>query len=54
MSPNRYSTDIFRRAFSYDKNLLETGYPRNDYLVHHKEEDVQRVKRRLGIPADKK
>lgn len=54
ISPNRYSTDIFRRAFSYDKNLLETGYPRNDYLVHHKEEDVQRVKRRLGIPADKK
>ncbi len=30
ISPNRYSTEIFRRAFAYDRPVLETGYPRND------------------------
>ena len=30
ISPNRYSTEIFRRAFAYSGDILETGYPRND------------------------
>src|SRR5699024_10775827 len=34
VSPNNYSTEIFRRAFQFKKNILETGYPRNDFLIN--------------------
>lgn len=33
VSPNPYSTEIFKRAFAYQGPVLETGYPRNDLLV---------------------
>ena len=33
LSPNPFSTPIFRRAFGYDGRVLETGYPRNDALA---------------------
>src|SRR5688572_21886885 len=29
ISPNPFSTEIFRRAFDYEGRILETGYPRN-------------------------
>ena len=32
VSPNPFSTQIFRRAFRYEGRILETGYPRNDLL----------------------
>ena len=32
VSPNPFSTQIFRRAFRYEGRILETGYPRNDVL----------------------
>lgn len=55
VSPNRYSTDIFKRAFQFKKNVLETGYPRNDYLINNNNpEEIQRLKQHLGIPVDKK
>ena len=55
VSPNPYSTDIFRRAFRYDGPVLETGYPRND--VFHRPEDraarTAEVRSRLGIEPGK-
>lgn len=55
VSPNSYSTDIFKRAFQFKKDVLETGYPRNDYLINNnKPEEIQKVKQRLGITVDKK
>ncbi|MFD2830949.1 CDP-glycerol glycerophosphotransferase family protein [Corticicoccus populi] len=55
VSPNRYSSDIFKRAFQFNRNLLETGYPRNDFLYsHNNESDQTELKQRLGIPLDKK
>jgi CDP-glycerol glycerophosphotransferase len=33
VSPNPFSTEIFRRAFRYEGRILETGYPRNDLLT---------------------
>ncbi|SFE74897.1 CDP-glycerol glycerophosphotransferase [Alteribacillus iranensis] len=57
VSPNSYSTDIFKRAFDFDETtqtMLETGYPRNDYLFHYTEEDVRAIKERLQLPEDKK
>ncbi|CAM3980980.1 CDP-glycerol glycerophosphotransferase family protein [Mesobacillus zeae] len=55
ISPNAYSTEIFRRAFQYDKQILETGYPRNDMLLSpEKERLAQEIKRKLKLPMHKK
>ncbi|EIT83872.1 teichoic acid biosynthesis protein F [Fictibacillus macauensis ZFHKF-1] len=55
IAANHYSSEIFRRAFKFDKQMLEYGYPRNDVL-HDKDRDQQayRLKQKLGIPLDKK
>lgn len=55
IAPNKYSSDIFRRCFIYNKVMLETGYPRNDILHYdNKDELAAEIKDRLGIPKDKK
>jgi CDP-glycerol glycerophosphotransferase len=33
ISPNPFSTPIFRTAFRYDGEVIESGYPRNDALL---------------------
>lgn len=54
-SPNAYSTEIFKRAFQYDKQMLEYGYPRNDILYNKNEETyIQKLKNNLNIPPEKK
>ncbi len=55
VSPNTYSTDIFRRAFDYAGDILETGYPRNDQLLKYKSDDdfIQGIKQKLHVPLDK-
>ncbi|NVI89995.1 bifunctional glycosyltransferase/CDP-glycerol:glycerophosphate glycerophosphotransferase [Actinomadura sp. BRA 177] len=55
VSPSPYATQIMRRAFRYDGDVLETGYPRNDILSTPEWESVgTRVRKRLGIPDGKK
>lgn len=55
ISQNRFSTEIFRRAFAFDKEMLEIGYPRNDVLfAKNNEQDITELKNKLGIPLDKK
>jgi len=50
LSPNRFSTPILRRAFRFDGEILETGYPRNDLLVAPQAEEIRaRTRARLGI-----
>lgn len=54
-SPNAYSTEIFKRAFLFDKEMLEYGYPRNDLLVNkNRQGDIEQIKSSLGLPRDKK
>lgn len=54
-SPNKYSTDIFQRAFKFNKTILEYGYPRNDILyTKNTSQDINLLKEKLGIPLDKK
>ncbi len=54
-SPNQYSSDIFRRAFKFDKEMLEFGYPRNDILYKNDTaEDIAALKRKMNLPEDKK
>lgn len=55
ISPNQYSTDIFKKAFNYQGKIVESGYPRNDYLVNNNTEDEKnKIKKRLKLPKDKK
>ena len=55
ISPNAYSSEIFKRAFLFDKRLIESGYPRNDYLyTHNNPQMIASLKKQYGIPLDKK
>lgn len=55
LSQNSYSTKIFRRAFGFNKEILEIGYPRNDILFHkNNTEAINTIKQKLGLPLDKK
>ncbi|MFD2044503.1 CDP-glycerol glycerophosphotransferase family protein [Ornithinibacillus salinisoli] len=54
-SPNAYSSEIFIRAFKYEKELLEFGYPRNDILYRkNNKNDIEKMKNQMNIPSDKK
>jgi CDP-glycerol glycerophosphotransferase len=54
ISPNRYTTEILKSAFGYQKEIFETGYPRNDILYNADEDKINQVKSSLNIPKDKK
>ncbi|MCP8617483.1 bifunctional glycosyltransferase/CDP-glycerol:glycerophosphate glycerophosphotransferase [Salirhabdus salicampi] len=55
ISPNEYSTNIFRRAFQFEHEMLEYGYPRNDVLYgKDKEQRINQLKESLHIPQHKK
>src|SRR5699024_4659647 len=55
ISPNKYSSDIFKRAFKYDGEMLEYGYPRNDILYNwNNESDILYLKKKMNLPSDKK
>lgn len=55
LSPNQYSSEIFRSAFKFEKEMLEYGYPRNDILYSsNREEKAKSLKASLGIPNNKK
>ncbi len=55
IAPNQFSSDIFRRCFLFDKEMLETGYPRNDLLHSEAMEQIaERIKHKLKLPLDKK
>ena len=55
ISPNAYSTEIFTRAFEFNKEVIESGYPRNDYLYTHNDTDeILSLKSKYALPNDKK
>lgn len=55
ISQNSYSSEIFKRAFAFNGEMLEIGYPRNDILISkNNEKDIDEIKTRLNIPKDKK
>lgn len=55
VSPNAYSTEIFKRAFQFDKTMIESGYPRNDFLLNsNNEETILHLKSVNNLPKDKK
>ena len=59
ISPSRFCTEKFTTSFGLDQLhkediLIETGYPRNDFLYTYTQEDVKQIKEKLNIPEEKK
>ncbi|WP_051451238.1 bifunctional glycosyltransferase/CDP-glycerol:glycerophosphate glycerophosphotransferase [Actinospica robiniae] len=55
VSPNSFSTPILKRAFNYDGEMLESGYPRNDLLYGaDRDERAAEIRRTIGIPEGRK
>ncbi|GAB2848284.1 hypothetical protein GCM10022221_54550 [Actinocorallia aurea] len=55
VSPNPFSTEILRRAFKYEGEIIEAGYPRNDVLYSPDADAIAAsVREKLEIPDGKK
>lgn len=55
ISANHFSTNAFRSAFMYDKEILEYGYPRNDLMYHPDRDNITAdLKKKLKVPEGKK
>ncbi|WP_262676882.1 CDP-glycerol glycerophosphotransferase family protein [Paenibacillus sp. J5C2022] len=55
ISQNKYSSEIFRRAFDFRNRIIEIGYPRNDRLVMKYDTDQKNaLKQKYGLPLEKK
>ncbi|WP_067454460.1 bifunctional glycosyltransferase family 2 protein/CDP-glycerol:glycerophosphate glycerophosphotransferase [Actinomadura macra] len=55
LSPNALTSEVMRRAFRYDGEILESGYPRNDVLSSPDFGRIgARIRERLRIPHGKK
>ena len=53
ISPNDYSTQIFKRAFQFQGQVIESGYPRNDVLFSNEISKVN-LQKKLKLPSSKK
>ncbi|WP_051348508.1 bifunctional glycosyltransferase/CDP-glycerol:glycerophosphate glycerophosphotransferase [Peribacillus kribbensis] len=54
VSPNPYSTEIFKRAFRYGGEIIESGYPRNDIVIQKPQDVIQKVKNHFRLSPEKK
>lgn len=54
ISPSKFTSEKLCSAFNLKKVhkencIIEQGYPRNDFLYNYTEQDVKRIKQKLGI-----
>lgn len=55
ISQNSFSSEVFKRAFHFQGQMLEIGYPRNDILFQKNNEvDIKTLKEKYQLPFDKK
>lgn len=54
LSNSRFCTEMYRRAFWYDGEILEKGLPRNDFLFHHPNFSENQVKEKIGVRKEHK
>lgn len=55
VAPNQYSKDIFKSCFAFEKEFIDSGYPRNDILYNkNNQKDIKKLKEKFGLPLDKK
>lgn len=50
-----YEIDLYKKSFNVQPDqIIKTGLPRNDALYKTTKEEVEEIKKRLGLPLDKK
>lgn len=54
ISNSTFNTNMYRKAFWYDGEILESGVPRNDLLFNNVEETRKKVKEFFNIEDNKK
>ena len=55
ISQSDYTTEKFRSSFDFKKNILNTGFPRNDILFRKNNvKSINSIKNNYKIPLDKK
>lgn len=54
ISSNPYSSKIFKRAFKFNRDIIEVGYPANDIFFKDNNELIKNLKSKYNIPEDKK
>lgn len=59
VSPSEYATKCFVSSFGLDRLgkeniIIEQGYPRNDALINTTEKEISEIRKRLGVPENKK
>ena len=55
ISPSAFTTEIFQSAFRINRErLIETGYPRNDFISNATKEECDAIKNKYHLPIDKK
>ena len=54
LSSSNWQTEEYKRAFWYNGDILEKGFPRNDIFFNLSEEKKNQIKRNLTIPLNKK
>lgn len=50
----KFMEDKAESCFAFQKDILRTGYPRTDILFDATSASVQAIKKKLGLPLDKK
>ena len=58
-SPSTFFTKHITSAFAlakwYDKSIVvETGYPRTDFIINHTDKDIAAIKEKYNLPKNKK
>lgn len=54
LAQNEYSSQIFKRAFDVQGEILVHGYPADDALLSISEDFVSTIKSKIGLPKEKK
>lgn len=54
ISNSSHMTDIYKKSFWYDGEILQVGSPRNDVLFENHPEITKKVRTFFGVPEDKK
>lgn len=55
ISPNVFATDKFKSSFKIKQEIIiESGYPRNDFLTNITKSKINELRDKYNIPSDKK
>jgi CDP-glycerol glycerophosphotransferase len=55
ISQSSWASEVLRKAFGYEGEILESGYPRNDLLVSADRDAMDAaIRRRVGVPEGKR